>query len=206
MKTSVKILSLAVIVFLSACSTSDKFSVMKRKYRPGYYVDFGKKVNKAESNTVSNNESKAANNIQAQTSNIAENNTSSASDASPIEKNNYPLTASADNKVYKSTSINNKKINNTEAIKALSPNRIVAKRINKVIAKAGKPNNRKSSSDDMLILEIILCFFPILALIAIYLKDGKSITLNFWIDLLLHFVFLYWLFALLVVLDVINLA
>ncbi len=65
---------------------------------------------------------------------------------------------------------------------------------------------KKGSADTNLIILVILSLFPILALIAIYLKDGKKITLNFWVDLLLHFLFLYWLFALLVVLDVFSLA
>lgn len=65
---------------------------------------------------------------------------------------------------------------------------------------------KSTASDDDKIIWIILSLFPVLALIAIYLHDGKKITANFWIDLILHFIFLYWLFALLVVLDVINLA
>ncbi len=59
----------------------------------------------------------------------------------------------------------------------------------------------------MLIVEIIFCFIPILSLIAMYLKDGKSITLNFWVDLILYITFIGWIiFGLLVVLDVVNLA
>lgn len=65
---------------------------------------------------------------------------------------------------------------------------------------------KKSLSDTDTVILVILSLFPILALVAIYLKDGKSITMNFWIDLILHFIALYWLFAILVVLDVINLA
>jgi hypothetical protein len=68
--------------------------------------------------------------------------------------------------------------------------------------------NKKAKSakkgDTNLIVLVILSLFPILALIAVYLHDG-DITLNFWIDLILHFILLYWLFALLVVLDVIDL-
>lgn len=66
--------------------------------------------------------------------------------------------------------------------------------------------NKKNDSDTELIILVILSLFPILSLIAVYLKDGKKITVNFWVTLILHFIFLYWLFALLRVLDVINLA
>jgi hypothetical protein len=69
---------------------------------------------------------------------------------------------------------------------------------------------KSSSSEDIsneTILLIILSLFPILALIAMYLKDGKKITNNFWIDLVLHLTIVgYAVFAVLVVLDVINLA
>ncbi len=62
-------------------------------------------------------------------------------------------------------------------------------------------------SDTNLILMVILCLFPIICLIAVYLHDSKAITLNFWITLLLHLTIIgYVIFSLLVVLDVVNLA
>ncbi|MHB8261004.1 MAG: YqaE/Pmp3 family membrane protein [Bacteroidia bacterium] len=69
-------------------------------------------------------------------------------------------------------------------------------------------NQKSSGGDTNLIIEIILCFFPFFNLIAMYLKDGKRITLNFWIDLILDCLFFFpgIIFALLVVLDVVNLA
>ena len=40
-----------------------------------------------------------------------------------------------------------------------------------------------------------------------YLHDGKEITLNFWVDLLLYLTFIGWIiFGVLVVLDIVNLA
>jgi len=54
---------------------------------------------------------------------------------------------------------------------------------------------------------VILSLFPILALIAMYMKDGNSITLNFWVDLLLHLTIIgYLVFALLVVFDIVDLS
>ncbi|MCE9539465.1 MAG: hypothetical protein K8R85_09635, partial [Bacteroidetes bacterium] len=74
----------------------------------------------------------------------------------------------------------------------------IDKKINKLKANA---------NDDQTILLVILSIFPILALIAIYIKDGKKITLNFWVDLILHLTFVgYIIFALLVVLDIVSLA
>jgi len=69
-------------------------------------------------------------------------------------------------------------------------------------------SKKAGDSDTNLIVLVILCLFPFINLIAIYLKDSKSITLNFWITLILDFLFFLpgIIFALLVVLDVVNLA
>ena len=61
-------------------------------------------------------------------------------------------------------------------------------------------------SDTNLIVLVILALFPILCLIAVYLHDGKNITTNFWVTLLLHLlIYVECIFAVLVVLDIINL-
>ena len=64
--------------------------------------------------------------------------------------------------------------------------KIAQKKASKVIAKLEKKSKLNSTQDvsNETILYIILSLFPILALIAIYLKEGKNITTNFWIDLL----------------------
>lgn len=65
---------------------------------------------------------------------------------------------------------------------------------------------KKVLDDANTILLVILSLFPILCLIAVYLKDG-GITLNFWVDLLLHLTVIgAMIFAILVVLDIVNLA
>jgi uncharacterized membrane protein YqaE (UPF0057 family) len=65
----------------------------------------------------------------------------------------------------------------------------------------------KGKSDGNLILMVILCLFPFINLIAIYMHDS-GVTTNFWITLLLDVLFFLpgIIFALLVVLDVVNLA
>lgn len=74
------------------------------------------------------------------------------------------------------------------------------------IQKQKLPKQTFTPSDDDKIIQIILALFPILCLIAIYLHDGQTITNNFWIDLILHLTFIgAIIFAILVVLDVINL-
>lgn len=65
----------------------------------------------------------------------------------------------------------------------------------------------KGGGDANIILLVILSLFPILALVAVYLKDGKQVTTNFWVDLILHLTIIgYAIFALLVVFDIVNLA
>lgn len=64
----------------------------------------------------------------------------------------------------------------------------------------------KGKSDGNFVLMIILCFFWWLNLIAVYMHDG-GITTNFWITLLLDFTYIGGvIFALLVVLDVVDLS
>ena len=71
-----------------------------------------------------------------------------------------------------------------------------------------KEKSVKGSGDTDLIIMVILCFFPFINLIAMYLHDGKKITMNFWIDLILDVLFFFpgIIFALLVVLGVFSLA
>jgi len=65
---------------------------------------------------------------------------------------------------------------------------------------------KKVLGDTNTLVLVILSLFPILCLIAVYLKDG-GITLNFWVDLLLHLTVIgAMIFAILVVLDIVSLA
>src|SRR5690606_28294599 len=63
-----------------------------------------------------------------------------------------------------------------------------------------------SASGGMLVLMIILCLFPFINLIPVYMHDG-GITLNFWITLILDILGALpgIIFSLLVVLDVVSL-
>jgi hypothetical protein len=70
-----------------------------------------------------------------------------------------------------------------------------------------KKTQAKPTFDTELLILVILSLFPILALLAIFMKEGKVITTNFWVDLVLHFTVIgYIIFALLVVFDIINLS
>lgn len=198
MKTKI-ILPLIAIIFLSSCA--DKFSLTKRKYTKGYYFASSK------SNSSTKNQSETKNlkvkNLAIKNSDLAVQPTSNPEIIS--NSNNTPIIVT--NAHAKVNSPKNVELNITAS--ANSKNNFATKAVIKPVAdKKNTTTNsqKKASSDTNLIVLVILSLFPILALIAIYLKDGKTITMNFWIDLLLHFIFLYWLFALLVVLDVFSLA
>lgn len=198
MKTKI-ILPLIAIIFLSSCA--DKFSLTKRKYTKGYY--FASSKNNSSTKNQSENKNLTVKKLAIKNSDIT---------VQPISN---PEIISTTNKAPIVVTNTQTKVNSTKYIElnvtasANSKTSFAAKTAIKPVADK-KENNintqKKGSADTNLIILVILSLFPILALIAIYLKDGKKITMNFWIDLLLHFIFLYWLFALLVVLDVFTLA
>lgn len=210
MKTTIKLSLLALVVFFASCATTD-VSIVKRKYNNGYYVG----INNHKKVSVSANEKKE----------VAENKTN--------QKNSAVSTSTIVTESFVSTESPQTNTHNTLiASTAKATQSALAKQSTNSITKKGaielSYNNTKTSSikklntvnqlkkiskakhtatDDQTILLIILSLFPVLALIAMYLKDGKKITLNFWVDLLLHFTFIgYAIFAVLVVLDVFSLA
>lgn len=205
MKINIKLFALITVLLFSSCSTST-LTVMKRKYNSGYYVDFGKNK-KVKEETPSAKTNERQKDLPTNVSN---------------EKSTEYVNDLANEKIVL-TSVNN--INNlgvaqqpqtTVAYEEMAtpptpssikkPLTLKEKVAHKIISKKIKKETTNEEANDQTILLVILSLFPILALIAIYIKDGKTITTNFWIDLLLHFIGLWWLFALLVVLDIINLA
>ncbi|MGZ3900414.1 MAG: hypothetical protein ACXVNM_06355 [Bacteroidia bacterium] len=192
------ILPLLAVLLLGSCA--NKFSLVKRKYNKGYYLDMSR------NNSQKKHDAEKALVLKTRpVKSVAQINEPAASDirvsemkpfelqnevaASPVTKKNTvtkeikPLTASAD-----------KVIAITPSIKPLT-------------LKALDFKSGKASSDSNLIILVILCFLWWLNLIAVYIHDGKKITLNFWITLLLDFTFIGGvIFSLLVVLDIVNLA
>ncbi len=218
MKSIFTLLILAFAILLSSCGSAD-ISVLKRKYNKGYYVDVNTKKATSHKTPVT----------------TAENTDVVVPDLSPakkqqtevvVENDEYPVTASTEtpsaiipakkNNPFIST-VKEKSVAESDIVSADSKRSKTQEIVRKIKHKVGKALAPEMSNETIVLL--ILALFPILALIAIYIKDGKKITLNFWIDLLLHllfggittpvlriFVALYAVFAVLVVLDIINLA
>ena len=200
MKTKI-ILPLIAIIFLSSCA--DKFSLTKRKYTKGYYFASSK------TNSSAKNQSEHKNllekNLPAQNSNLV---------IEPISNNeiiattnNSPIIVS--NTLEKKTTLNSERSNITASANSktsFAPKAAIKPLLEKQIDKTNTSKNGKS--DETLIIMVILCLFPFINLIPVYLHDGKSLTLNFWVTLILDCLFFLpgIIFALLVVLDVFSIA
>ncbi len=189
------ILPLIAIVMLSSCAS--KFSLQKRKYTKGFYFANSK------SNTLKNNDVTTANlkttNLPTKTMALP------VAPVKAVEINTTPITVTEYN--YVKTTVKQAKANQpTKQVVALASTKKITPAKNFKPVKLGAKKGGSGGVD--LIILIILCLFPFINLIAIYLKDSKSITLNFWITLILDILFFLpgIIFALLVVLDVVNLA
>ena len=207
MKKIVTLVALVSII-LSSCTSSKNSMVVKRKYNKGFYIAHNHKKNNVET-TDSKTKISSAKSV-----------TASKSEELAVVFPSISL-------ISEKATYNSPEIKNTTEIKKnnftdLRHNTVLVDSKN-ITASAGKAavtvkhevinvekksrTASKSDSDTNLIILIIFCFFPILSLVAMYLHDGNSITLNFWIDLLLYLTFIgYIIFALLVVLGIINLA
>ena len=203
MKRIGSILSVVVIVsiLVSSCTSQKNGLAIKRKYNKGYYITHNHKKNNEVTKQHPTNKTVAV----AEEKKVAEEKIEA-----PSVKASLSTISPKQVDVEKTPKINELKHNTilVDTKTAIASTKSIKTKVIHAAVNIEKKEKKSSSSDSdtQLIILVILCLFPILALVAIYLKDGKQITLNFWIDLLLHFLFLYWLFALLVVLDVINLA
>ncbi len=193
------ILSLVTIIFLSSCA--NKFSLTKRKYTKGYYFASSKNNNSSKKENENNN--LTVKNLSSKKTELAQTTTTAElKNTEPIEIAKTEMPVLKTNKIKQATktvhdliaSNHNKTVYNSPTVRSLPSSE--------------KPLQQatKSDSDVKLIVMIILCFFPFINLIPVYLHDGKVLTLNFLITLLLDFTFILGIvFALLVVLDVIDL-
>ncbi len=202
MKSGLKLIVLAAVVLLSSCSSN--MLIVKRKYNNGYYVNTGGKVKKQEP-------------VAAQSEALQKTDILIAEQQDVDVTAEMPVTASADNAIVVVKKQNAFASHQTAAATEKSTE-VVSLKEQKEITKAEKKTKRAENqfakkqksagdADAHLILLVIFSLFPFFALLAIYLKDGKMITTNFWIDLLLHLTVVgYAIYALLVVFDIVNLA
>ncbi|MBL7936541.1 MAG: hypothetical protein JNM51_12115 [Bacteroidia bacterium] len=205
MKKIVSIVSVVVLVsiVLSSCTSQKNGLAIKRKYNKGYYIAHNHKKNNIESRETVETSQKRETITKSEEVVVA-----SPSFNSVTEKVTPVVVEVKNDKEIKKTNIaevrhNSVLVDSKEV--TVSTAKIPVKTKHDVV------NVEKTATagavDTSLILLIVFCFFPILSLIAMYLHDGKSITLNFWVNLILYLTFIGWIiFGLLVVLDIINLA
>jgi len=201
MKKLTLLLAIIGIVF-SSCN--GKYTIAKRKYNKGFYVSRNTgattKPEAVAKNTVSKTKPQEV--IQTEIVPKSETNTHSTVSSSTNDRSVKNMESKA---LVSKTSAS--KIT-SPLIASKAPISTPEKSFKKIeIGKNAEKVHKKGGSDSNLIVQVILSLFPIFCLIGVYLHDGKSITLNFWIDLLLHLtIYGCCIFALLVVLDIVNLA
>ncbi len=211
MKESIIILGMASI--LVSCSTTN---FLKRKYTKGVYVESIAHKSQTSKNDIVSEKRISFKNNHYQSSNLSE----IFIEKSNNVKNNEVLTTNTNStakKMYaqnstKKNSISNK-IKSTASLVKVSASQDVNfdthfKFLPNYLFSSFTKNSTPIPSDDEKILWIILCLFPFINLIPVYLHDGKKVTANFIVTLILDLLFFLpgIIFALLVVLDVVNLA
>jgi uncharacterized membrane protein YqaE (UPF0057 family) len=191
------ILTISAIFVLSSCST--KVSLVKRKYNGGYYVSVTK-PNSAEPGIQKSVPVKEAvekatviKEVRVYPSILAENTTRGI--AQTILNKHILRTPGTAAKSLQASASN--------IVTSSTQNQVIRQDLNLDKAYEAPP---KKESDANLIIMVILCFFPFINLIPVYLHDG-SITLNFWITLIGDILGVVpgIVFALLVVLDIVDL-
>lgn len=199
------ILPIVALMLLSSCAS--KFGLVKRKYNKGYYFSVSKNKNNFKKESEQKNV--VVKNIK---SNIPSIQKESSVDSNVEPVATIPSTQPIAIKTKKETAP-------IHSAKAIEPRvQLITSSQSKDLQttiKKFKPivnpilfGSKKATADDTnTILLVILCLFWWLNLVAVYLHDGKQITLNFWITLLLDITIIGGIiFSILVVLDIVNLA
>jgi len=200
MKNLLLLLSVAAI-FASSCSS--KIGIAKRKYGKGYYVSVSHKPKSVNSNEHTRLANKPAPEAVAQVriDKVQKEQAGSSSKATVVapaqvkDKNLVLAKSSSAHKTLQASANKNTSLKNNAVVRALN-----SSSLNKMAAS-------KKADDTNTILLVILCFFWWLNLIAVYLHQGKKITNDFWITLILDFTFVLGVvYSILVVLDVLTFA
>lgn len=204
MKSNIKKLSIftIAILLLSSCGS---ISISQKRYSNGLNIDwFAGKDKKAESpkvakktkkiNQVAVLESIANEDVQTQSNEFV-------SAALPTESVEIDLSQSnTKGQVKQHRSKVKVSANKTQEKVGISKLSAI-KSLNKI-----KKSGIAKTDDNVNILYLIMAFFPILCLIAVYLYDGQELTTNFWVDLILHLTIIgAMVFAVLVVLGIVSL-
>lgn len=217
MKNSLKFLIVAILAlsFLSSCT------VQKRLHNSGYHITWNKSwkqhANNANAETYAAQETKATVNKEAvhqTTTPVAKNNVKIALVDEVKATTKAEVTTNKDIASTNNTIVSTKKetqktyqqikYENDELTHA-AQQKIKANNTTVNIANS-KGSGGSNFSGGMLVLMVILCLFPLINLIPVYLHDG-TVTLNFWITLVLALLVIgSVIFSLLVIFGIVDLS
>lgn len=200
MKNLLLLFSVAAI-FASSCSS--KIGIAKRKYGKGYYVSVSQKPKSVEG--IKRNAARPntpAPETVAQVKVNPSEETQNVQDPKPLvakvpenTSNQKALTSEPKNVAAQASAGKSNNLKKHAVVKALSA------------VALNKGASSKRADDTNTILLVILCLFWWLNLIAVYLHQGKKITNDFWITLILDITFVLGvIYSILVVLDVLSFA
>jgi len=186
----------AVAIIASSCSS--KIGISKRKYGKGYYVSVSHKP-KSVNNTQ---------NIKQSVKLIPE----AVAQVRVNKSEEIPVITEKQAFNQLPIKTNQKNIKNSDKTTQASATKISHIQNNTLVstlstASLNKLNSSNKAEDTNTILLVILCLFWWLNLIAVYLHQGKKITTDFWITLILDLtIILGVVYSILVVLDVLSFA
>lgn len=192
-----KLIAFIAIIGLAFSACNGKYTIAKRKYNKGFYV----------SKNTGNTTKPVALNKTVRTVEPAEkietvvvaksNSEETKIEIAPVRTFVAP--------VVENSVSNDKRVSNGHALAStLKTDHSPVTEIKPVKIDLAATQKAAKKGDTHIVLLVILALFPILCLIAVYLHDS-GITLNFWITLLLHLTIIgAMIFAVLVVLDIVD--
>lgn len=193
MKNALIILSTAIL--LTSCGGS---GFLTRKYTKGIYSESISKASKPSSHSHKQDNSMKMTNTESHNSTLAVySNIAPETKPSPLYTENTIVTKKASLKGRTAL----------QPTQTYKPAKLDLSATKKKITNKAESKRSGGRNDSNFIIMVILCFFPFINLIPVYMHDGKQVTMNFWITLLLNLlIFGGVIFALLVIFDILSLA
>lgn len=205
--TKYLLIASAIIFANSSCT------VEKRLHNPGYHVQLNKttKVANSVDKVIKVEEEIASAEIKSDVASLPkieeQVKTNSATVSTTEVEANYSSDVASNDESISIQKLNSPKrslIQSNYAVDNQTTN--VKKQELEKEAKISNSNAASAAGGASLLILVILCLFPLINLIPVYITDG-GITLNFWVTLILNLTFIgAVIFSLLVVLGVVSLA
>lgn len=189
----------ALAIVGSSCSS--RIGIAKRKYGKGYYVSVSHQPKQPVSKTERTVSLKKAEKEQVKQVIVSAQLKNDENHSVSVLNTKAVLAQTSGVKSALNNSSKQELQANVNSASSITSKKII-KRLDSVLL-----SNKSKADDTNTILLVILCLFWFLNLIAVYLKQGKKITTDFWITLILDLTFILGvIYAILVVLDVLSFA